>query len=121
MDQQFFNQPTLNSPYECPSQHWELDDTGQPTQTILSKRRPAKFISSVPGPRRQQGSARNQTSMVFDSTARKIETGNQQYDLTEIIESVRHRVGNWRALPEGKVARHAGNGPTPPTLAFPQV
>ena len=103
MNQQFFNQPILNSPYECPSQHWELDDTGQPTQAILPKRRPtAKFISFVPGPRRQQGSARNQTSMVFDSTARKIETGNQQYDLTEIIESVRHRVGNWRALPKEK-------------------
>ena len=102
MDQQFFNQPILNSPYEYPSQHWELDDTGQPTQTIVPKRRPAKFISFVPGPRRQQGSARNQTSMVFDPTARGIETGTQQYDLTEIIESIRHHVSNWRALPKEK-------------------
>ncbi len=102
MSQQFFNQPILNSPYECPSQHWELDDTGQPTQTVLLKRRPAKYISPVPPVRRQQDPARNQTSMVFDSTARKIETENQQYDLTETIESVRHYVGNWRALPKEK-------------------
>lgn len=24
----FFNQPILNSPYESPSQHWELDEHG---------------------------------------------------------------------------------------------
>ena len=40
--------------------------------------------------------------MVFDPTARRIETRNQQYDLTEIIESVRHHVSNWRALPKEK-------------------
>ena len=31
-----FTQPILNSPYEYPSRHWELDDTGQPTQRIWS-------------------------------------------------------------------------------------
>jgi|SRR5436309_12101537 len=27
MDNRFFKQPILNSPYECPSRQWELDDT----------------------------------------------------------------------------------------------
>ena len=25
----FFDQPILNSPYECPQRHWELDSQGQ--------------------------------------------------------------------------------------------
>jgi hypothetical protein len=28
----FFDHPILNSPYEYPSRHWELDTEGQPTQ-----------------------------------------------------------------------------------------
>jgi len=31
----FFKQPILNSPYEYPSRHWELDKDGQPTQKSL--------------------------------------------------------------------------------------
>ncbi len=27
----FFSAPILNSPYEYPRYHWELDETGQPT------------------------------------------------------------------------------------------
>ena len=28
----FFGLPILNSPYEYPSRHWELDESGQPTR-----------------------------------------------------------------------------------------
>ena len=31
----FFEQPILNSPYEDPARHWELDDEGQPTNRII--------------------------------------------------------------------------------------
>jgi len=31
----FFEKPILNSPYDYPSQHWELDESGQPTQKII--------------------------------------------------------------------------------------
>jgi hypothetical protein len=37
----FFEKPILNSPYECPELHWELDEQGQPTQDIKDGRRPA--------------------------------------------------------------------------------
>ena len=43
MANSFFDQPILNSPYEYPSRHWELDDDGQPTGKIVDKRRRAEF------------------------------------------------------------------------------
>ncbi len=39
MDNQFFDRPILNSPYEYPERHWELDVQGQPTQRIIERRR----------------------------------------------------------------------------------
>ena len=41
MDNRFFEQPILNSPYEYPKQYWELDAEGQPTQRIIESRRRA--------------------------------------------------------------------------------
>ena len=35
MENPFFDRPIINSPYEYPSRHWELDETGQPTQKIV--------------------------------------------------------------------------------------
>ena len=43
MDNRFFEKPILNSPYEYPARHWELDDQGQPTQQIIERRRRAEF------------------------------------------------------------------------------
>ena len=43
MENQFFEKPILNSPYEYPSRYWELDETGQPTQRIIESRRRAEF------------------------------------------------------------------------------
>jgi type III restriction enzyme len=44
----FFDHPILNSPYEYPMRYWELDETGQPTQKIIERRRSAKFIHADP-------------------------------------------------------------------------
>ena len=38
MSNDFFEKPILNFPYACPARHWELDETGQPTQRILETR-----------------------------------------------------------------------------------
>ncbi len=35
----FYEDPVLNSPYEDPARHWELDEAGQPTDRILEIRR----------------------------------------------------------------------------------
>lgn len=48
----FFSSPILNSPYEYPARHWELDPQGQPTQRILTARRAAAFFTPIPPPSR---------------------------------------------------------------------
>lgn len=45
MSDLFFEKPILNSPYEMPTRHWELDASGQPTQLIAHSRRRAEFIT----------------------------------------------------------------------------
>ena len=97
MDNQFFEQPILNSPYSYPSRHWELDEQGQPTQQIIEKRRSAEFITPIPKPRKQKKAA-NQEKMIFDEGA-GLSSASQLYDATSIINSVRREVDRWRSLP----------------------
>ncbi len=40
--------------------------------------------------------------MVFDAEAQRLAANGQQYDLTEIIDSLRRAVDQWRALPEAR-------------------
>ena len=95
----FFERPVLNSPYVRPSRHWELDETGQPTQEIIESRRPAEFITPIPTPKRRRGSSAEQV-LVFDEAAERLKTEGQQYDLREIINGVRGQVDLWRKLPD---------------------
>ena len=92
---EFFLKPILNSPYEYPGRHWELDETGQPTNGILDQRRSVSLITPIPAPRKQRG----QRQLVFDKAAEKIETDGQQYDPTPIINDLRRIVDAWRELP----------------------
>jgi hypothetical protein len=48
MTNPLFDHPILNSPYECPRRHWELDGHGQPTQQIIETRRRADFVTLIP-------------------------------------------------------------------------
>jgi len=52
MENLFFEKPILNSPYDYPVEHWELDTEGQPTQRIIQGRRRAEFITPIPKPRK---------------------------------------------------------------------
>ena len=97
MDNQFFEKPILNSPYENPSRHWELDADGQPTQRIIQSRRSAEFITPIPKPRKRKRPA-EQREMVFDE-GEGISTESQQYDPTPIINELRRHVDQWRSLP----------------------
>ncbi len=96
MNSQFFEQPILNSPYEYPSRHWELDASGQPTQQMTESRRLAEFITPIPKPRKRKGSG-EQTQLPFDDD-KGLSTDEQQYDHTAIINGVRQYVDKWRAL-----------------------
>ena len=92
MKNQFFEKPILNAPYGYPVLHWELDKTGQPTQQIIDKRRPAEFITPIPKPKKQKGA--QQEALLFDEA---LSTQAQQYH-SAIINSVRTEVDKWRAL-----------------------
>src|SRR6185437_9628114 len=96
MDNRFFERPILNSPYEYPARHWELDADGQPTQRILEKRRPAQFITPIPNPRKRRARA-GQGQLALDEGA-GLSTASQQYDTTSVINELRHRVDQWRAI-----------------------
>jgi type III restriction enzyme len=96
VDNRFFEHPILNSPYEYPARHWELDPQGQPTQRIIEKRRTVQFITPIPKPRKRKGNVIQQT-LVFDEGA-GVSTAAQEYDPTPVINELRHRVDLWRSL-----------------------
>jgi hypothetical protein len=91
----FFERPILNSPYDCPRKHWELDEHGQPTQRIIETRRKAEFITPIPKPRKR--SATSQGRIIYDE-GKGLSTEKQEYDPTPIINEVRQRLEGWRSL-----------------------
>lgn len=98
MTNPFFERPILNSPYDYPNRHWELDGEGQPTQQILEKRRPAEFITPIPTPRKRKGK-NNQQNFIFDE-GHGLSTQKQQYDTTPVINRLREEVTKWRNIPD---------------------
>ena len=89
MSNPFFEKPILNSPYECPTRHWELDAHGQPTQKIVERRRRAEFITPIPKPRKRKSPEPQQEQIIFDE-GKGLSTKAQQYDPTSIILSLIH-------------------------------
>jgi type III restriction enzyme len=100
MENLFFEQPILNSPYDYPARHWELDETGQPTQRIIENRRRADFITPIPKPRKHKR-AEGQTTIIFDE-GKGLSTEAQQYDPTSIINNLRTHVDRWRSVPDSR-------------------
>lgn len=97
MENAFFERPILNSPYEIPARHWELDEDGQPTQRVIDTRRGAKFVTPIPKPKKRKRGA-SQADMVFDE-GKGLSTEEQQYDPTSIVNEIRGYVDVWRSLP----------------------
>lgn len=94
MTNSFFEKPILNSPYDYPGRHWELDE-GQPTNRIIESRRPVQFITPIPKPKKRRTT---QKELILDE-GEGISTEAQQYDPTPIINELRIHVDRWRALP----------------------
>src|SRR5438132_1511666 len=96
MTNAFFEKPILNSPYEYPKKHWELDETGQPTNQLIERRRTAQFITPIPRAKKQK---KGQKEIVFDE-GKGLSTEQQQYELTSsFINELRVQIERWRALP----------------------
>jgi len=99
MENKFFERPILNSPYECPARHWELDANGQPTQNILEQRRRADFITPIPKPKKRKATSKQAELNLVHAETEGLSHGDQQYDPTPIINEIRHQVEQWRAWP----------------------
>ena len=97
MPNPFFDKPILNSPYEYPGQHWDLDPSGMPTGTIVDRRRRVSLITPVPKPKKRKAQAK-QEEIVFEE-GHGLSTKDQQYELTSRINEVRRHVETWRNLP----------------------
>lgn len=95
MDNRFFEKPILNSPYEYPARHWELDSQGQPTQRVIDSRRSVELITPIPKPKKRKD-AHSQLK-IFDEGI-GISTAEQQYDPAPIINELRGQVDRWRSL-----------------------
>ena len=92
MSRHFFAHPILNSPYERPARHWELDENGQPTGNTINSRRPADFITPIPKSKKQKSSEK-QAQLGLGAGA-----AGQEYDPKSIINEIRAEVERWRPL-----------------------
>lgn len=96
MSDAFFNNPILNSPYEYPRRHWELDKDGQPTHGTVQSRRIADFITPIPKAKKRKGKA-DQQDLVLDEGV-GLSSEEQQYTASN-INRIREHVDRWRNLP----------------------
>ena len=87
--------PILNSPYEYPSRHWDMDADNQPTEKINEFRRPSSLKSPIVAVRRRK-SAATQGDLFAES-----EDG-VEYETNELINSIRAKVDEWRRMPPEK-------------------
>jgi type III restriction enzyme len=97
MVESFFERPILNSPYEYPARHWELDADGQPTNHIADRRRRSELVTPVPKPqKRRRASGQGELAL---GAGDGLSTAEQEYNPTPIINEIRNHVASWRALP----------------------
>jgi len=82
----FARNPILNTPYDPPERHWDLDEHGQPTGVQKEGRRPHRYVVPVAASRRkpQQGTLAIETEETTDNT---------------LVTSIRPQVDAWRRLP----------------------
>ncbi|HEX7183290.1 MAG TPA: DEAD/DEAH box helicase family protein [Thermoanaerobaculia bacterium] len=95
MSLSFFDRPILNSPYDYPARYWELDESGQPTDRVVQRRRPAQYVSPIPKPKKRQA----EQAELNLADAYGLSTAHQKYDPTPVINALRLAVDAWRALP----------------------
>lgn len=98
MPKTFFEHPILNSPYENPKEHWELDESGQPTNRLIPERRKAEFITPIPKAKARKTA--EQTTLVMDE-GKGLSDAKQQYEVTaSVVNALRGEIEQWRNLPE---------------------
>ncbi len=101
----FFGNPILNSPYEKPSRHWKLDESGQPTEEIEEGRRSASFVTPVARIKHISTSTPEFIQEEFDLGDQVVfnDIDDQKYNQTySLINEIRSAVDSWHMLPESQ-------------------
>lgn len=99
MTDRFFERPILNSPYEPPKWHHDLDPDGQPTdRPPVPGRRRSELITPVPQPKRKSKAPAGQAKMTFTDSKGLTDT-EIEYNPTPIINEIRQYVDDWRQRP----------------------
>ncbi len=99
MTEQFFERPIINSPYDYPDRHWELDAGGQPTNQIMNRRRRSELITPVPKPKKLKKKQNPQQANLLLDAGDGLSTLEQAYNPTPIINEIRSYVDDWRKWP----------------------
>jgi len=96
----FFDKPILNSPYAYPFRHWELDENGQPTQSINNSRRPHSYISPVPRAKNinKKNKQKNEQLEIDITAGDDLSSISQEYNISSQINEIRSFVSDWRDL-----------------------
>ena len=102
MSEQFFERPILNSPYEYPSQHWELNDSGQPTQNISNHRRPSPLVPLYLQFNRAIKKIRKWRPDEIYSRFGWRGGGTRIRNISGHINDIRELVDQWRRLPNDR-------------------
>jgi type III restriction enzyme len=82
----FADSPIINSPFERPQWHFELDGDGQPTGKKLAGRRESRYVVPVPAARRR---GPQQGALALED---KVTTN-------VLVNEIRTHVDQWRELP----------------------
>jgi type III restriction enzyme len=98
MSEEFFSNPILNSPYEYPGRHWELDSNKQPTKKIVESRRRVDFVTPIPRPKKQKGQAEQEKLFHGLGEGAEVSGKNQEYAHADTINKIRTKVDLWRAV-----------------------
>ncbi len=85
----FADSPIINSPFDKPQCHFELDADGQPTGKKLPDRRKSIYVVPVPAARRR-GAQQGQLALEDKVTT------------NVLVNKIRQEVDKWRDLPPGK-------------------
>ncbi len=85
----FVDNPIINSPFERPKWHFELEDDGQPTGKKLPDRRRSIYVVPVPAARRR-GPQQRELSLE-DKVTENV-----------LVNEIRRHVDQWRELPPGQ-------------------
>jgi len=101
MSDKLFAHPILNSPYKYPTQHWELNESGQPTQKVIDNRRTVDFITPITRTTKRKEVVQ-QVEMVLDE-GKGLSTKDQQYQIADIINRIRKNVEQWRQIQDSNL------------------